>query len=445
MRTHLPKSMTTEPTTSLTERFRGLLERWWNPLCILGVVLGLLVASGLLGLIFGKEQLLLGLLVTGFAAALLGMLLLMYYFETMVLGILLTCLAIPFDLPTGTMTDIPVSYLLTLAICVLWFVSMYIRHTWRLTPSKLNRPLITFGAICCLSWVWGTLWRDPVVGTSSRFLFVQGATVLCYLLSLAMPLIIGNFVQTPMRLLYLMLTMVIIGTVIMVCLSIGIDQPVLQARGMGLLWTTVCAYSLLVSMPKLRLPVQLGLLSTIGLWFYWQVLVNSTWLSGWIPTVVALGSATWFRSKRLTVILGLIGVIGIITAHDFFVDVFAADLTGGSTERIGIWEQQEVIISAHWLLGTGPAGYKPYLETYFPGDTRSSHNNYVDILSQFGLLGFAAWIWLAVTGISEGWRATRRAPPGILRAAAIAGVGGWTGAQAGMFFGDWVLPFTYNL
>jgi hypothetical protein len=82
--------------------------------------------------------------------------------------------------------------------------------------------------------------------------------------------------------------------------------------------------------------------------------------------------------------------------------------------------------------------------TYYPHDARSTHNNYLDIIAQFGVVGSLIWLWFAAVSTIEGLRLFREAPPGFLKALALAAISGWIGAQASMFFGDWILPFAYN-
>jgi O-antigen ligase len=134
----------------------------------------------------------------------------------------------------------------------------------------------------------------------------------------------------------------------------------------------------------------------------------------------------------------------VIISLGFFQQVAQDNIDDGSLERLEIWSQNWSVVREHWLLGTGPAGYAIYYMTYFPTDARSTHNNYLDIVAQFGVVGMATWLWLALASVWEGWRLVRRAPPGFLRSLAIIATGGWIGAMGSMVFGDWVLPFAYN-
>jgi len=144
-------------------------------------------------------------------------------------------------------------------------------------------------------------------------------------------------------------------------------------------------------------------------------------------------------------VLLVVAAIAIYAMRGFFLQVATDNIADGSLERLDLWEQNWKVISAHWFLGTGPGGYAVYYITYFRDTARSTHNNYFDILAQFGVVGTLVWLWLVCASLWEGWRLSQRAAPGFLRTLAIVATGGWFGAQVAMFFGDWVLPFVYNV
>jgi O-antigen ligase len=165
-----------------------------------------------------------------------------------------------------------------------------------------------------------------------------------------------------------------------------------------------------------------------------------------MPVIAAIFAVTLLRSRKAFVVLVI--VAALLYQHPpvkgFFQQVSNANVEEGALERLSIWEQNWRVVRAHWLLGTGPAGYAIYYMTYYREDARSTHNNYLDILAQFGLVGMLVWLWLSMVSVWEGWRLVQRAPPGFLRTMATAATGGWIGGLVSMFLGDWILPFAYN-
>ncbi len=413
-------------------------------LLVSSVLIVLLLASLAAGALAGNERNALTLLFILVPAMPFVLIFASRRFDLLVLALPIAALAVPFELSTGTETRLPTALLLAIGLSGFWLLTMIVRRQFKLAPSPLNRPMLIFNAICCISLVWGIVWRDPILIDAPKFIFTQIGSLVSFLVSIGAALLIGNFVRTPARLRYIVLTFIVCGSLMTITELFKINQHFLNDRGLWGMWTVIPAYGLLIAQPKLRWYWRVLLLIIIAVTLYQTAVVNADWISGWAPTIVALFAATFLRSKKAFLVLLVIGAITVYSGQGFFTQVADDNINDGSLERLSLWEQNWRVVRAHWLLGTGPAGYALYYMTYYRDDARSTHNNYMDILAQFGFSGTVAWLWLALTGIYEGWRLTRRAPPGFLRALAIIATAGWVGAQASMFFGDWVLPFAYN-
>jgi O-antigen ligase len=125
--------------------------------------------------------------------------------------------------------------------------------------------------------------------------------------------------------------------------------------------------------------------------------------------------------------------------------VNAENETSGST-RVVAWERTFSIFDDHWLLGTGPAGYAFYFAARLSGFYQFSHNNYVDILAQLGILGitFFVLIWLAVNFISLSNYRYMSKDGGFRQGLAASLVAMNAATLLIMWLGDWVTPFTYT-
>ncbi|MEO7913402.1 MAG: O-antigen ligase family protein [Roseiflexaceae bacterium] len=409
-----------------------------------GVLIMLLLLSLAAGVLAGNGRNTLTLLLAFGPLLLFGSIFASRRFDLVVLALPLAALAIPLEVPTGTETKLPAALLLALALFSLWIPTMIVRGHYRLAPSPLNKPILAFNVICCISLVWGIAWRDPILIDAPKFIVTQIASLITFLVSTGAALLIGNFVKTRAQLKYIVIVFIVCGALMTITELFHISQPILNDRGLWGMWTVTPAYGLLLAQPKLRWRWRILLLAVIVATLYQTAVVNADWISGWVPTIVAMLAATFLRSKKAFVVLVIIVAISAYSARDFFAAVADDNINDGSLERLTLWEQNWRVVSAHWLLGTGPAGYALYYMTYYRDDARSTHNNYLDILAQFGFVGMGIWLWLALIGVYEGWRLSVRAPPGFLRTLAIIATAGWIGAQASMFFGDWVLPFAYN-
>ncbi len=410
------------------------------------VVLAAAVLSMAAGYIIVGNRLRLALLIFGPLLAIPGILWISRRFEYVVLALPITALAIPFELPTGTYSTVPAAMVLALVLCGIWIVSMGLRKTWHLAPSPLNRPMLVFCGVCTISLVWGIVWRDPILNLNffKNFEVVQIASLLTYFISIGAALLIGNFVQSEQRLKYIVGCFIFFGSLMTLFQVFSIRHGFLNDRGLWGLWAVIPAYALVIAHPGLKWYWSLLLLTLIVLNLYQTIFVNLLWKSGWIPTVIAIFVATLLRSWRWFLVLLVAVSLLVSTQQEFFNRMIEEELNEGADGRIGMWEINLRVVGDHWLFGTGPAGYAPYYMTYYPHDARSTHNNYLDILAQFGLVGSLIWLWFAAVSTTEGLRLFREAPPGFLKTLALTATSGWIGAQASMFFGDWILPFAYN-
>ena len=407
------------------------------------IVLAIIGYSLLLGALAGSGRMLFAFLLLGLPLGALACAFVSRYFRTAVLLLPITALAIPISIPTGTYTVLPISLLIVILLSFIWLASMFIRE-WKIKPSPLNRPMISFCLVCIISLVWGIIWRDPILIDVPRFIIVQLGALSAIVMSISSALLIGNFVSSVAHLKYFLGTFILFCSLMTITQIFHIQQNFLNDQGLWGLWMIAPVYGILICQRGLRWYIRLLLVLGIILNLYQTMIVNADWLSGWVPNIVAIFAITFFRSRKAFFVMLIIGIVIVLSARSFFDKVANDNIDDGSLERITLWEQNWRVVSAHWLFGTGPAGYALYYMTYYKEDARSTHNNYLDILAQFGFSGMIVWLWLAVASIREGWNLIKLAPPGFLRTLAIISTGGWIGAMASMMFGDWVLPFAYN-
>jgi O-antigen ligase len=399
------------------------------------------------GIAIGSGQYILAGLFAIPTVLLLGWVLVTHKFELMVLALPLTALIAPIDIPTGTYSRIPISLLLTLILCTVWFTTLAIRKSWSFAPSLMNRPALVFCVACLISYGWSSIWRDPIIdmGIFGNFATVQIASLLTFYASFGAALLIGNFAQSESRLKYIFFTFIVFGTLMTIVQFLKIDtRNVLTIAGLWSLWLVLPAFCYVIFYDRAQWFIRIGLLCIIALNLYQTAVVNLQWKSGWIPTLVGMYIAVFFRSKKWFVVLLLCTAVAAYVGRAEILAITQAEEEEGADQRIGMWEINLRVIGDHWLLGTGPAGYAVYYMTYYPDDARSTHNNYLDIIAQFGIIGSLAWIWFVLATILEGLRQIKQSPPGFLQVVAYTATSGWMAAQASMILGDWILPFAYN-
>jgi O-antigen ligase len=128
-------------------------------------------------------------------------------------------------------------------------------------------------------------------------------------------------------------------------------------------------------------------------------------------------------------------------------EALATDSYSAST-RIEAWIILAEIVKVSPLLGLGFGNYY-WFTPLFPIRgwyvRFNSHNNYVDIVAQIGLLGLACFLWFFVAIGRLGWRLRDRMPNGFARAYMYGGLAGAAGTLVVAMLGDWVLSFVYNV
>jgi hypothetical protein len=106
------------------------------------------------------------------------------------------------------------------------------------------------------------------------------------------------------------------------------------------------------------------------------------------------------------------------------------------------------IVKVNPALGLGFANYYWYTPL-FPirgfAVRFNSHNNFVDIIAQTGLVGLGIFLWFFFELGRVGMRLIHRVPAGFPRAYVYGALGGLVATLAAAMLGDWVLPFVYNI
>ncbi len=128
-------------------------------------------------------------------------------------------------------------------------------------------------------------------------------------------------------------------------------------------------------------------------------------------------------------------------------DIYSSDTYSIST-RVDAWGIILEIVKVNPVLGLGFANYYWYTPLFQIRGwmvSFNSHNNYVDIIAQTGLLGLAAFLWLFLEIGRVGWRLLNRVPEGFPKAYVYGALAGLVGTLVAAALGDWVLPFTYNI
>ncbi len=228
--------------------------------------------------------------------------------------------------------------------------------------------------------------------------------------------------------------------------STGLTEP---ARIGSMFWTWLVAIAAGQAFlnSRLRFAVRVALALLIVLAFYHALVLNTGWTSGWLPALISLGIVLLLRFPRLTISVSMLALPFVLLSTGIF-DSFWGNEGYSFSTRVAAWHVLTDVLGRSPLIGLGPANYY-YFTSLFPilgwYVNFSSHNNYIDIIGQTGLVGFALFWWFIAEMGYLVIRTRRRANSGFDLGFASGVLAGMIGSLASCMLGDWLIPFVYNV
>jgi O-antigen ligase len=401
-----------------------------------------LVASAVLGYVASERQL------TWALSIILGIGVTLVILRWPPLGLAMAISAgmvVPFLGPSG----LNVSVVLVALLLGLWLLNMAVRQRQlRLVSSPAVWLSLCFIVIALLAFGAGQL---------SWFTFAEHAPMGAQLGGLAIIVLsVGAFllaahqIQDEKWLRAMVWSFLAIATVSILARSVlpqfGLStQALFQPVGtMFWIWVVGHGVSQAFINHDLHPSMRIALLVLVLISFYVLLVQKFDDKSGWVSALICVAvilGARWWRVGIALVVITLLSA-GFLASQ-----VVAFDSYSIST-RADAWLIMVQIIKVSPLWGLGFANYYWYTPL-FPirgyAVNFNSHNNYLDIVAQTGLLGLLFFLlfigymgWLA-------WRLRHEMQSGFSRAYAYAALGGLVAMVVAAMLGDWVLPFFYNI
>ena len=370
-------------------------------------------------------------------------------------------------LSTGTASKLPISMLLALLCMGLWLVKMALDRDIHFERSKYNTPALVFIGVVIISYFWSHFFLDPQVIINSKFLPVQIGTIVVTMVSVFLPVLCMNLVKDT--------GIVKVSFWITVCASLfylpfyifeyynpasrSVDSEaitlltlsrLINAGGLYPMWICCLTLGLLLFARDLKNWQRWILVAVLLGWFFRLFVLTLVRISAWVPAVVGMLIILFLKSRKWFCIFLVVATILIALNYD---KLYAATVgekekegtLAGETSRSSLLGQAFNVSQDHLILGTGPAGYANYYLTYYRDHALSTHNNYLDMLLQYGLVGLGTFLWLCVTSIKEVWNSSRKQKPATFEQGfTIGAFGAAVGMMPAMWLGDWVIPFAYN-
>ena len=423
-----------------------LLHQYMNPNLQLRLrhllVIGELLIIAALAFMASQRQLTLVLFLP------LGIGMVMAFLRWPPLGLIVAPLAgmiVPFVGPSG----LNVTMILVALLLGLWLLDMMVHHyEVQFSPSRTVWPLLSFVVIAFISFGVGQLNWLPLALHAPLGAQLGGLAII--VLSAGTFLLMTNLVR-DLRWLRIITWAFLAFSVLAIILrsllpGLGFStQNLIQPIGaVYYIWVVSLAFSQALLNGDLHPGWRWALGGLVLITLYNQLFLKFANKSGWIPVIVCIAAIIGFRSWRAGLVLFPIAVVavlilkaGVVSSEDYSVST-----------RLDAWLILAHIIKISPILGLGFANYYWYTPL-FPirgyAVSFNSHNNYVDIVAQTGLVGLVCFLWFLWELGRLSWRLRERAPAGFAQAYVYGALGGLAGTAVIGMMGDWVLPFFYNI
>jgi O-Antigen ligase len=426
----------------------------WQYAIIAGLLLGAAVAGFRPSPIWIGAAIGIGVLAVLLKRPLLGLLLL-----------IVIALIGPISIGTGTEVRLNLASLLVPVLFVLWLMIRVNEHDIRLVSSPTTRPLILFLIAVMLSIFISNVTWDPNVPRRGNFILVQFGQWGLFALSAAAFWLVGNFIKQEVWLHRLTATFLLVGGALAIIRVVPggeriIDMVATNAVARAPFWmllTALSAGQLLFNQtlsPRWRMFLIAILASVVAYSFFGEQQERT---SNWASVVVVVGVLLWLRLPKLRWLVVSAAILLLVSGV-----LFQALYTfaGGDAK----WEEsgasRGVLINRvledsmrNPITGIGPAAYRwygmirplAYQGAWWVQPLINSHNNYVDLFSQTGIIGLALFLWFMLELLRVGKRLWMHYTDGFAGGYIASMLGVWFSIMAITALADWFLPFVYNI
>ncbi len=371
--------------------------------------------------------------------------------------ILAAALSIPIDLETGTRSTLPISTILVAVMAVLWVLRMLSRQQVSLVASRVNLPIIVFSAAATISFLSGGLSLNLLAEHAPIEAQAAGWAIL--ILSCVSFLLAGNQIKDIKWLKALVAIFLILGAVLVLghwlpafrLIAGDLITPGAENSSSVLFWIVALAggQALFNSALKLRGRLLLGSLAALTVMIIYASAQD--WLSGWLPALIVLVTLLMLRSWRAALVFVVLGTVGfaLLRSDQLFNVLVSNDNVYSLNTR---WAALQILVTqvlpASPIIGLGFANYWHYTVLYpILGwyVNFNSHNNYLDILMQMGVVGLIVFAWLTASIGRVAVQLRTRVGDGFARGYVYGCLAGLVGMLFAGLLGDWFFPFVYNV
>lgn len=416
---------------------------------ILGVFAWAIISPGL------AENSPLGLLIIAGIAGIAGLIVLQKWPALGLMALPPVALMVPFSLGTGSQTGINAAVLLIVLLLGSWLLELVTSR------SKVHlmhyRSIIAALVMCVVALVAFGFGQFLWFPTQSAPLRAQVGGLGIFVLSAAVLLLYAHRIGSVRELkwttwIFIACGMLYIALRIIPYSEVFVQRIFVREASQGVvfyIWLACIGVSQLLLNHDLDRRWRVVIIVMLLGLAYQNLVVSRTWLSGWLPAIAGIVVVILLSKPRLGILLLFFGAAASLVFTSAVFGVFSEGDNAYSTlTRLESWKILWEIIKVNPIFGLGMANYYWYTPMYSILGYRvsfNSHNNYVDIVAQTGIVGLIAVLWLFLELWRDGRRLLPRVKDGFERAYVVGALGGLVGSLAASMLGDWVLPFVYNI
>jgi O-antigen ligase len=367
---------------------------------------------------------------------------------------------VPLEVNVSYTVAINAVVLMLPVLIIIWLLAQMRGNKIELRESRAFLPLAAFVTVAGLAWLVGNIIWDNRYPQPDNLVMVQLGQWSIILLSAAAFFFAA---QQPLRALRWAIYVFVVLGVLALLGKYGGDLANAAfystfsrravTNGSFFVWLTALAGGLAAFDQKLPPSVRwLLLILTLSIPVL-GLAQNQEWASSWLPPVVVIGILIWLWVERRNSGLALAMLAPLPLIILAFWQIYALNEESVSVlGRTILWESIISLALDNPILGLGLTTYRHYhkfipLPTGFGGiwfaPNVNSHNIFIDIFAQMGIVGLAVFFWFIGRVALIGWR-IRKLFNGFRNGYVAAMLAGLAGSLFASALVDWFLPFVYN-
>jgi hypothetical protein len=343
---------------------------------------------------------------------------------------------------------LPVELLATVLIAI-WCIRGGLFRQARKTP--FNLPLLLLVPCALVSLFVGFTWYDPTIAVSHMKVSVSLGQIALMTWVIGTYFVVANSTQTVGAIEAIRKAIVLLAIPsLLLIVSVRAWPYVEWSTSFALPASSLCFAEFFYTKRPLRRAALLLMAVAPAIYGYQM---GKAFFYAYV--LVSMATITWLCAKRAALLLFAPAfaayVLLVPVATGSLVPAFLDDAVqteeeqqslGGDGGRdqlikdgLGIWSQ-------HPVFGVGPGNNYPYMLHY--SSLGTAHNQYINILMEFGLVGFGVFLWFSYGAIRTGLAAWRSASHPTTRIVTLGWLGLFAAMLAGGMFGDFMIPSIRN-